>query len=114
MSRRDRGQSSGSVAVWILVAVVSVGVLIGGAAFYYFAVYVPWQKEVVRLQNQEVDTIVELEALLKMNKAINAIDRELYTSFVDRLEDTHYHLRQLGVSPRYPIPPFREPNRKPL
>lgn len=113
MSRRERAKSSGSVAIWVLVAVVAVGVLMGGSAFYYFAVYIPWQKEVVRLQNQEVDTIVELEALLDTNKIAVAIDRELYQSFVDRLKDTHYHLRMLGVEPRYPIPPFREPRKKP-
>lgn len=107
MSRHHSPGATTHALLWVLVVLVAAGVLLGGWAFHYYAVRLPWLKRVDALYTQEVQQYIALKNAMDANArgAFFATDRELYDSQVLGLRTTHAYLQLEGAQPRYPTPP---------
>ncbi len=117
---RDRGdEDSGggrSVNTALLVALlilVMIGISIGGGAFYYYAVYLPRQREISDLHDVEMDFARVLKHQMEQNTISGewrtTTTREEYDESAERLKRIHERLRSLGTRPYASIPPYQPP-----
>ena len=105
------GRSVNTALLVALLVLVMIGISIGGGAFYYYAVRLPWLREVERMRGFESENYSYIKSRMGYNEIgmWPPMDRESYKNAADHMEWVQGELKRLGVQPRHQIPPYQPP-----